>query len=132
MEYIQNSHSPSVLTFLGLEIHIKEQTVYHNGTLILLAHHEFFTLLYLARHSSLVLSQSVIYEAAWKEPGDKCQAAIVNVVSQIRLKIGDGYIEIVAGSRIGLWGEIRAGSRHLEMDVAISFILFYNAEYMVT
>lgn len=38
------------------------------------------------------------YEAVWKEPGDQCQAAVVNVVSSIRKKIGDGYIETVVGS----------------------------------
>lgn len=52
----------------------------------------------LARHLSWVLFQSAIYEAVWKEPGDKCQAAVVNVVSAIRWKIGDGYIETVIGS----------------------------------
>ena len=56
--------------------------------------YEFFTLLYLAQHPSWVLSQSVIYEAVWKEPGDKCGSAVVNVVSQIR----DGYIETMVGS----------------------------------
>lgn len=33
-----------------------------------------------------------------KKPGDKCGSAVVNVVSQIRRKIGDGYIETVVGS----------------------------------
>ncbi|MCI6866947.1 MAG: winged helix-turn-helix domain-containing protein [Lachnospiraceae bacterium] len=39
-----------------------------------------------------------MYEAVWKEPGDKCGSAVTNVVSQIRRKIGDGYIETVVGS----------------------------------
>lgn len=39
------THSPDILTFPNLEIRIREQTVYHNGTLIPLTHHEFFTLL---------------------------------------------------------------------------------------
>ncbi len=97
MEYIQNPN-PDIFTFPGLEIHIHEQTVYHNGTLIPMTHHEFFTLLHLAQHPSWVLSQSAIYEAVWKEPGDKCGSAVTNVVSQIRRKIGDGYIETVVGS----------------------------------
>ena len=42
--------SPSVLTFPSLKIHIHEQTVYHNDTLIPLTHREFFTLTYLASH----------------------------------------------------------------------------------
>ena len=90
--------SPDIITFSDLDIHIHEQTVYHNDTLIPMTHHEFFTLLYLAQHPSWVLSQSAIYEAVWKEPGDKCGSAVVNVVSQIRRKIGDGYIETVVGS----------------------------------
>lgn len=49
-------------------------------------------------HPSWVLSQSTIYEAVWKEPGDKCGSAVTNVVSQIRRKIGDGYIGTVVGS----------------------------------
>ena len=40
----------------------------------------------------------MIYKAVWKEPGDKCQTAVVNGVSAIRRKIGDGYIETVVGS----------------------------------
>lgn len=87
-----------ILSFHGLEIRIHEQTVYHNGNHVPMTHHEFFTLLYLAQHPSWVLSQSVIYEAVWKEPGDKCGSAVVDVVSQIRRKIGDEYIETVVGS----------------------------------
>ena len=98
MEYIQNLNSPSILTFPGLDIHIREQTVYHNGTLIPLSYYEFFTLTYLAAHPKWVFSKKQIYEAVWKEPGDKCGSAVVNVVSQIRRKIGDGYIETVVGS----------------------------------
>lgn len=50
MEYIQNHHSSDILTFLGLEIRIREQNIHHNDILIPLTHHEFFTLLYLAQH----------------------------------------------------------------------------------
>lgn len=98
MEDISNFHKPSILTFPGLDIHIREQTVYHNGTLIPLSHYEFFTLTYLAAHPKWVFSKKQIYEAVWKEPGDKCGSAVVNVVSQIRRKIGDGYIETVVWS----------------------------------
>lgn len=98
MESSETTYSPDILTFPGLEIRIHEQTIYHNGTLIPMTHYEFFTLLYLAQHPSWVLSQSAIYEAVWKEPGDKCQAAVVNVMSSIRRKIGDEYIETVVGS----------------------------------
>ena len=90
--------SPHILTFSNLEIHLKEQTVYLDHTLILMIYHEFFTLLYLAQHPSWVLSQSVIYEAVWKENPEHCGSAVTNVISQIRRKIGNGYIETAVGS----------------------------------
>ena len=40
----------SALSFPGLEIRLKEQTVYCNSTLIALTYHEFAVLTYLARH----------------------------------------------------------------------------------
>ncbi|WP_373216978.1 winged helix-turn-helix domain-containing protein [Ruminococcus sp. 5_1_39BFAA] len=94
----ETTHSSDILTFPNLEIRINEQTVYHNGIPIPLTHHEFFTLLHLAQHPSWVLSQSMIYEAVWKAPSEHCGAAVTNVISQIRRKIGDGYIETVVGS----------------------------------
>ncbi|MDO4306824.1 MAG: winged helix-turn-helix domain-containing protein [Eubacteriales bacterium] len=90
--------SPQALKFPGLEIRINEQTVYQNGIPVPLTHHEFFTLLYLAQYPSWVLSQSMIYEAVWKADSEHCGAAVTNVISQIRRKIGDGYIETVVGS----------------------------------
>lgn len=93
----ETTHSSDILTFPNLEIRINEQAVYHNGILIPLSHHEFFTLLYLAQHPSWVLSQSMIYEAVWQTP-EHCGSAVTNVISQIRRKIGDGYIETVVGS----------------------------------
>lgn len=92
------THSSDILIFPNLEIRINEQTVYQNGTLVPLSHHEFFTLLYLAQHPSWVLSQSMIYEAVWKVPPEHCGSAVTNVISQLRRKIGDGYIETVVGS----------------------------------
>ena len=98
MEHIANHHTPSGLTFPGLEICINEQTAYHNGNPVPLTHHEFFTLLYLAQHPSLVLSKEQIYEAVWKADPEHCGAAVANVVYSLRRKIGDGYIETVVGS----------------------------------
>lgn len=96
MEHIKNP-VPSILTFPNLEIHLYEQIVYHNQIPIHLSHNEFFTLLYLARHPGWVFSREQIYEAVWKENGDG-GAAVVNVISQIRKKIGDRYIKTVIGS----------------------------------
>lgn len=98
MEYISNLYNPSVLIFPNLEIRINEQTIYHDNHSVPLTHHEFFTLLYLAQHPSWVLSKEQIYEAVWRETGDRCGTAVVNVISQIRRKIGERYIKTVIGS----------------------------------
>lgn len=39
-----------------------------------------------------------IYEAVWRETGDRCGTAVVNVISQIRRKIGERYIKTVISS----------------------------------
>lgn len=96
IEYIPDTIS-DILTFPELKIHVRKQVVYQNHTLIPMSHNEFFTLLYLARHPGWVFSREQIYEAAWKESGDG-GAAVTNVVSQIRKKIGDRYIKTVIGS----------------------------------
>ena len=65
-EFIHLAPSPpqSALSFPGLEIRLKEQTVYCNSTLITLTYHEFAVLTYLARHPGWVFSAHQIYEAA--------------------------------------------------------------------
>ena len=93
--YIPDTIS-DILTFPELKIHVRKQVVYQNHTLIPMSHNEFFTLLYLARHPGWVFSREQIY-AVWKESGDG-GAAVTNVVSQIRKKIGDRYIKTVIGS----------------------------------
>lgn len=87
----------SVLAFSKLEIRLKEQVVYYNGEPVPMSHHEFFTLLYLAQHPGWVFSKEQIYETVWNESGDG-GAAVTNVVSQIRRKLGDKYIRTVIGS----------------------------------
>lgn len=81
-----------------MEIHLKEQTVYRNGELVPMPHHEFFTLLYLTQHPSWVLSKEQIYEAVWRENPEHCGATVANVEYSFRRKIGEGYIETVVGS----------------------------------
>lgn len=88
---------PHTLYFPSLEIKPKEQTVCCDGELISMFHREFFTLLYLAQYLGWVFSKEQIHEAVWKESGDG-GAAVVNVVSQIRKKIGDRYIKTVINS----------------------------------
>lgn len=87
-----------ILASSDLKIHLKEQTVYRNGERVTMTHHEFFTLAYLAQHSGWVFSKEQIYEAVWQETGDRCGTAVVNVISQIRRKLGEGYIKTVVGS----------------------------------
>lgn len=87
-----------ILASSDLKIHLKAQTVYRNGERVTMTHHEFFTLAYLAQHPGWVFSKEQIYEAVWQETGDRCGTAVVNVISQIRRKLGEGYIKTVVGS----------------------------------
>lgn len=52
------------------------------------------------RQSSICFrySQIAADEAVWKENPEHCGSAVTNVISQIRRKIGNGYIETVVGS----------------------------------
>ena len=93
----------SALSFPGLEIRLKEQTVYCNSTLIALTHHEFAVLTYLARHPGWVFSASQIYEAVWDRDGERCGTAVSSIISQIRHKLTPdtpkgGYIRTILGS----------------------------------
>ena len=95
---LEPSYASNVLTFSGLVVHMKEQTVYKNGEEVSLTHHEFFTLAYLIQHPGWVFSKEQIYEEVWKENPEHCWAAMANVISQIRRKLGEGYIKTVIGS----------------------------------
>ncbi len=68
----------------------------------------------------VLLFSNSAYEAVWKEPGDRCQAAVVNVVSGIKRKSGDVYIETVLAAGIGLWGENRG--RDSVMELSLRFL----------
>ncbi|MBO5158830.1 MAG: winged helix-turn-helix transcriptional regulator [Lachnospiraceae bacterium] len=95
---LEPSYVSNVLTSSGLVVHMKEQTVYQNGEEVSLTHHEFFTLAYLIQHPGWVFSKEQIYEEVWKENPEHCGAAVANVISQIRRKLGEGYIKTVIGS----------------------------------
>ena len=92
------THDPNILTFSQLEIHLQKQMIFQNGRFISLSHLEFQTLSYLALHPGWVISKEQIYEAVWKEDQEYCGSAVANVMSQIRRKIGNGYIETVINS----------------------------------
>lgn len=90
------------LLFPNLEIHLKEQTVYYNGSQIALSRYEFYTLCYLAKHPNWVFSKEQIYEAVWNESSEHCGTAVTNVISQLRRKLKQenpnfGYICTVVG-----------------------------------
>ena len=92
------THDTNILTFSQLEIHLQKQMIFQNGRFISLSHLEFQTLSYLALHPGWVISKEQIYEAVWKEDQEYCGSAVANVISQIRRKIGNGYIETVINS----------------------------------
>ena len=92
------THDPNILTFSQLEIHLQKQMIFQNGRFISLSHLEFQTLSYLALHPGWVITKEQIYEAVWKEDQEYCGSAVANVISQIRRKIGNGYIETVINS----------------------------------
>lgn len=90
------------MDFPGLEIYLKRQRVYRNGTLVPLTSREFHTLVYLARHPGWVCTADAIYESVWQEPCENRGTAIANVISQLRHKLSpdapkDGYIQTIIG-----------------------------------
>ena len=92
-----------VLSFPGLELRLKEQIALRDGEPVHLSHYEFFTLCYLAQHPGWVFTKKQIYEAVWKQPGEKCEASVSNVISQLRKKLDpanprNGYIRTVINS----------------------------------
>lgn len=90
--------SPGILTFPDLDIHIHEQTVYKDGKLVSMSHHEFFTLLYLAQHPGWVFTKEQIYDAVY---GDEkivdIDNAVYCLVRSIRKKLKNEYIQTVRG-----------------------------------
>ena len=52
-----------------------------------MSHYEFFTLCYLAKYPGWVFSKQQIYEAVWQEADGDSDAAVTNVISQIRKKL---------------------------------------------
>ena len=79
-----------ILRFPGLELHLRKQTARWRDQLLQLTHLEFFTLAYLAQHPGWVFTQGQIYEAVWHEFPEDCGAAVVNIISQLRRKMGPG------------------------------------------
>lgn len=60
VEAILTDTSKDILSFSGLDIFVKEQTVYKDGLLIPLSYYEFFTLYFLAQYTRWVFSKKQI------------------------------------------------------------------------
>ena len=90
IEVVEPPAAKHTLTIPGLELHLRKQTVKWQGQPLHLTHLEFFTLAYLARTPRLDFTQEQIYEAVWHEFPEDCGAAVVNIISQLRRKMGPG------------------------------------------
>ena len=103
IEIVEPPATKHTLTFPGLELHLRKQTVKWRGQPLHLTHLEFFTLAYLARHPGWIFTQEQIYEAVWNSDGGHCGTAVASVIGQIRRKLTPdtpkgGYIRTVLGS----------------------------------
>ena len=90
IELVEPPSGKNTLSFPGLEIHLRKQTVQWQGQPLHLTHLEFFTLAYLAQRPGWVFTQEQIYEAVWHEFPEDCGAAVINIISQLRRKMGPG------------------------------------------
>ena len=70
-----------------LQILFPLKRVYRNEQEILLNHHEFDILVYLARHPGWVRSKEQIYEAVWTEEVENYENAVMWCISQLRKKL---------------------------------------------
>lgn len=90
IEIVEPPATKHILNFPGLELHLRKQTAKWQERPLQLTHLEFFTLAYLAQHPGWVFTQGQIYEAVWHEFPEDCGAAVVNIISQLRRKMGPG------------------------------------------
>lgn len=77
----------STLTFLDLEIRMKEQRVYLNNKHIPLNQREFMVLCHLTSHPKWVFSKKDIYRAVWNEEPVNYENTVMCCISQLRKKI---------------------------------------------
>lgn len=92
----------TVLSFPGLDIHLKEHSAYRDGRLVPLTHKEFSTLVYLARHPHWVFTAEQIYSAVWQRDDGDCGTSVSSIIGHIRRKLTPetpkgGYILTVIG-----------------------------------
>ena len=87
IEIVEPPATKHILTFLGLELHLRKQTVKWRGQPLHLTHLEFFTLAYLARRPGWVFTQEQIYEAVFGYDGTADETAVTQHVKNIRAKL---------------------------------------------
>ena len=92
----------SVLSFSGLEIRQNQHRVFMDGEEVSLTRLEYSTLVFLASNPGIVLTQEQIFETVWNMDSDSCHSSVVNVIYNLRRKIGPDsknptYIKTVLG-----------------------------------
>ncbi|EET59027.1 transcriptional regulatory protein, C-terminal domain protein [Marvinbryantia formatexigens DSM 14469] len=97
-------HFPeSSLAFPGLEISLKEKTVYLNHTPVNMTYPEFHTLTYMARHPGWVFTKKQIYEELYEDvQTENIDNSIYCLIRGLRKKIeadpgNPKYIQTVRG-----------------------------------
>ena len=90
IEIVEPPATKHTLTIPGLELHLRYWRYLKNDCPLPLTHLEFFTLAYLARHPGWIFTQEQLHEAVWHEFPEDCGAAVVNIISQLRRKMGPG------------------------------------------
>ena len=95
--------SKQVLLFNDLKIHLKEQTVYHNGKKVSLSHQEFLVLQFLTKHPEWIFTKEQIYDVAYGEKIiEDMNNAVYCLIRNIRKKLESDphhpkYIQTVRG-----------------------------------
>lgn len=79
----------NILSFPGLEIHLKHRSVFKNGKEIHLTRYEYGVLSFMALHPGQSLTKEQIFEAVWHQDSESCLTAVTNTIGRIRRKIED-------------------------------------------
>lgn len=102
IEYIEEISEP-VLSFQGISVHLRNETISLNGKLIKLSHQEFLTLHCLIKHPGWIFTKEQIYNEVYsREKPVNVDNAVYCLIRDIRKKLrGNGsryeYIQTVRG-----------------------------------
>lgn len=95
---------PNVLSFPGLKIYTREQTVYRDGNLVSMSHHEFLALVYLAKHPGWIHTKEQIHEVVYMDKvAEDIENSIYCLIHSLRKKLEPDpqhpkYIQTVRGA----------------------------------